>query len=303
MPSPLHDAEHLPPTERENPRTSGLDALSTLELVHALDIENRAVLPAVEAAAPQVARAVDGIVERLRKGGHLHYFGAGTSGRLAMLDAAECPPTFGTLPELVQGHIAGGREALYRAVEGAEDDRGAGEREARETVDAGDAVVGVSAGGGAPYVVGALEAARARGALTIAVQCVDGGALAAHAEIVIAAVVGPEAIAGSTRMKAGSAQKLILNALSTASMVRLGKVYGNLMVDVRASNAKLRARAVRLVRVLARCDEASARAALEHSGWEVKVAVVALRRGVDDASARVLLAESGGSLRSLLEER
>ncbi|TAM72657.1 N-acetylmuramic acid 6-phosphate etherase [bacterium] len=303
MPWPLHDAEHLPPTESENPRTSGLDALSTLELVRALDIENRSVLPAVEAIAPQVARAVDGIVERLRKGGCLHYFGAGTSGRLAMLDAAECPPTFGTPPELVQAHIAGGLEALRRAVEGAEDDRDAGAREARESVSADDAVVGVSAGGGAPYVVGALAAARARGALTVAVQCVEGGALMAHAEIVIAAVVGPEAIAGSTRMKAGSAQKLILNALSTASMVRLGKTYGNLMVDVRATNAKLRARAVRLVRTLARCDEASARAALEHSGWEVKVAVVALRRGVDDASARILLAESGGALRSLLEER
>ncbi|TAM56245.1 N-acetylmuramic acid 6-phosphate etherase [bacterium] len=298
----MRDAEPLPPTERRNPRTGALDVLPTLELVRLLDAENRAVLPAVEAAAGQIARAVDAVVERLRSGGRLHYFGAGTSGRLAMLDAAECPPTFGTPAELVQAHIAGGPEALERAVEGAEDDRAAGLREARASVDAGDAAVGVSAGGTAPYVVGALAAARARGALTIAVQCVDGGPLAAEAEITIAAVVGPEAIAGSTRMKAGTAQKLILNTLSTACMVRLGRVYGNLMVDVRATNAKLRARAVRLVRALAHCDEASARAALEHSGWEVKVAIVALHRGVDDESARALLAQSAGALRPLLEE-
>lgn len=303
MPSLLHDADHVPLTEGENPRTRELDALSTLDLVRVLDAENRSIPPAVEAAAPQIARAIDAIAQRLRTGGRLHYFGAGTSGRLAVVDAAECPPTFGTPPDLVQAHIAGGDAALRRAVEGAEDDREAGERQAHEAVSSADAVVGISASGSAPYVVGALAAARARGALTIAVQCVEGGALAAQAEIVIAAIVGPEAIAGSTRLKAGTAQKLILNALSTGTMVRLGKVYGNLMVDVQATNAKLRARAVRLVCTLAHCDEATAHAALERSGWNVKVAVVALRRGVDDASARVLLDESGGSLRVLLEER
>ncbi|HVA36873.1 MAG TPA: N-acetylmuramic acid 6-phosphate etherase [Candidatus Dormibacteraeota bacterium] len=295
-------ADDLPLTERQNPRTGALDELATLDLVRLLDAENRAVLPAVEEAAPDVARAIDAIAARLRGGGRLHYFGAGTSGRLAALDAAECHPTFGTPPELVQAHIAGGEAALRGAVEGAEDDGDAGAREARTAVRAGDAVVGISASGGAPYVVGALRASRALGALTVAVQCVEGGELAAAAELRIVAVVGPEAIAGSTRLKAGTAQKLILNALSTGTMVRLGKVYGNLMVDVRAVNAKLRARAIRLVRTLARCDDASARSALAHAGWDVKVAVVALHRGIDAESARTMLQESGGSLRSVLEE-
>ncbi|MDE2571440.1 MAG: N-acetylmuramic acid 6-phosphate etherase, partial [bacterium] len=207
----MHDAEGLPATERENARTRALDTLSTLDLVRALDAENRAVLPAVEAAAPQIARAIDTIVDRLRAGGRLHYFGAGTSGRIAALDAAESPPTFGTPPDLVQAHIAGGDAALRTSVEGAEDDRGAGERDAREYVRAGDAVVAVSASGAAPYVVGALAESRARGASTIALSCVEGGATAHEAEIAIAIVVGPEPIAGSTRMKAGTAQKLVLN--------------------------------------------------------------------------------------------
>jgi N-acetylmuramic acid 6-phosphate etherase len=253
----------------------------------------------VERATPAIARAVDAVVARLRAGGRLHYVGAGTSGRIATLAAAECPPTFGTPPSLVVAHVAGGDEALVRAVEGAEDD---GERGAQAIRDAtaADAVVGISASGGAPYVVRAVAAARERGALTIAVTSVPESALAAAAELAIVVDTGAEPIAGSTRLKAGTAAKLVLNALSTATMVRLGRVYDNVMVDVVASNAKLRGRAIRLVCELAGVDQAAARELLEASGGSVKVAIAMHRRGVDAARARELLAQSGGFLRPVL---
>jgi N-acetylmuramic acid 6-phosphate etherase len=289
----------IPSTETANAAARDLDLMDSEAIVALLAREQCAAAAAVERATPAIARAVDAVVARLRAGGRLHYVGAGTSGRIATLDAAECPPTFGTPPSLVVAHVAGGDEALVRAVEGAEDD---GERGAQAIRDAtaADAVVGISASGGAPYVVRAVAAARERGALTIAVTSVPESALAAAAELAIVVDTGAEPIAGSTRLKAGTAAKLVLNALSTATMVRLGRVYDNVMVDVVASNAKLRARAMRLVCELALVDEPAAHELLEASGGSVKVAVAMHRRGVDAARARELLAQSGGFLRPVL---
>jgi N-acetylmuramic acid 6-phosphate etherase len=255
----------------------------------------------VARATPSIAIAVDAIVERLRAGGSLHYVGAGTSGRLAMLDAAECPPTFGTPPSLVVAHVAGGEPALVRAVEGAEDDAEAAIVEMRENVRAEDAVVGISASGGAPFVVAALREARLIGARAIALTSVAASALARAADLSIVVETGPEALAGSTRLKAGTAQKLVLNAISTATMVRMGRVYDNLMVDVVATNAKLQARAIRLVSSVAEVDAARARALLADSAGNVKVAITMHRRGVDAAEARALLDEAGGFLRPVIK--
>jgi len=290
----------LPATEAANARTRGLDLLSASELVALLADENVMAAEAVRAATPAIARVVDAIVERLRMGGTLHYVGAGTSGRLAMLDAAECPPTFGTPPTLVVAHVAGGPAALVRAVEGAEDDGDAGAAEVRAHVRRTDAVVGISASGGAPYVVAAVAAARTLGALTIGLTSVAASSLARGSDLAIVVETGAEPIAGSTRLKAGTAQKLVLNALSTATMVRLGRTYDNVMVDVVATNAKLQARALRLVGSLAGIDEASAGALLAAAGGSVKVAVVMAARAVDAEAARELLAGSGGFLRAVL---
>jgi N-acetylmuramic acid 6-phosphate etherase len=292
--------EGPPGTEAPNPRTRDLDLMETDVLVGLLAREHQAAMEAVIGATPAIARAVDAIVARLRAGGRLHYVGAGTSGRIATLDAAECPPTFGTPPAFVVAHVAGGDEALLRAVEGAEDDADAGAAVARAEVAAADAVVGISASGGAPYVVAALRVARELGALTVAVTSVAESALGAAAELAIVVDTGAEAIAGSTRLKGGTAQKLVLNAISTASMIRLGRVYDNLMVDVVATNAKLHARALRLVQQLGRVDAARAHALLAAAGGKVKVAVVMQRRGVEAAQAQALLERSGGFLRPLL---
>lgn len=287
-------------TEAVNPNTRGLDVLSTGDLVALLATQQRTAFDAFDAAVPAIARAVDVIVERLERGGSLHYAGAGTSGRLAVLDAAECPPTFGTAPSLVRAHVAGGNEALVRAVEGAEDDARAGEAEARREVRPDDAVVGISASGGAPWVVAWIRAARDLGAATMAITSDPQSALASVADIPIVVETGAEPIAGSTRLVAGTAQKLVLNALSTATMVRLGKVYDNLMVDVVATNAKLRARGLRLVRTLAGVDEGEASRLIDAAGGSVKVAVVMKWRGVDAAGARALLEGERGFLRGLL---
>ena len=288
----------LPPTERVNPHTAELDRLATPELVRALIGDQRAAVDAVLAQADRLADAADAVAERLRNGGRLHYVGAGSSGRLGALDAAEMPPTFGTAPETVRAHVAGGNEALTAAVEGAEDDRNAGDAAMRREVRGGDAVIGISASGGAPFVVAAIERARALGAYTAALVNVEDSPLARAAETAIVLHTGAEALAGSTRLKAGTAQKIALNALSTAVMVRLGKVHGNLMVDVVASNRKLRARALRLVRTLTGADEAHARELLEGANGSVKVAVVMQRHGVDAESARRMLERDG--LRRLL---
>jgi N-acetylmuramic acid 6-phosphate etherase len=292
--------EHDVPTEAINAATRDLDTLATPQLVAVLTREQSAALDAVERAQGQIAQAVDAIVARLGTGGSLHYFGAGSSGRLAFLDAAECPPTFGTPPSFVQAHIAGGTGALVRAVEGAEDDAAAGAAEAAATVRAGDAAVGVSAGGMAAYVIAALRAARELGAMTIALTSDAASPLAATADLAIVVNTGAEPIAGSTRLKAGTAQKLVLNALSTATMVRLGRVYGNLMVDLVATNEKLRRRAQRLVETLANVEPERARDLLAESGGSVKVAVVMARRGLDAREATALLERAGGFLRSAL---
>jgi N-acetylmuramic acid 6-phosphate etherase len=291
----------LPATEAVA-ATHDLDTLGTTGVVALLAREQSAAAEAVARATPAIAVAVDAIVARLRGGGALHYVGAGTSGRLAMLDAAECPPTFGTPPSLVVAHVAGGEAALVRAVEGAEDDAAAGAFEMRSIV-ARDAVVGISASGGAPYVVAAVRAARAAGALTIAVANDARAALVREAELAIVLETGAEPIAGSTRLKAGTAQKLVLNALSTATMIGLGKVYDNLMVDVAATNAKLRARALRLVTALAYVDEERALALLDDAHGSVNVAVVMARRALAAGDARAALAAHDGFLRPLLDAR
>jgi N-acetylmuramic acid 6-phosphate etherase len=286
-------------TEIANPRTRDLDTLAVADLVAVLAREQADAVRSVERAAPALARAVEAIVAALERGGTLHYVGAGTSGRLAMLDAAECPPTFGTPPSLVVAHVAGGTDALVGAVENAEDDAEAGAAE-MAAIGPLDIVVGISASGGAPYVLAALAAARARGARTIAIASVIDAPLVRDADVAIVLETGAEPIAGSTRLKAGTAQKLALNTLSTAAMVRMGRVYDNLMVDVVATNAKLRVRALRLVRAIAGVDEARARTLLDAADGRVKVAVVMERRGISASDARALLAKNGGFLRPLL---
>lgn len=287
------------PTEGRNARGAGLDLLRTPALVELLLAEQRNAVDAALEATDAVARAVDAIAQRLTRGGTLHYVGAGSSGRIAVLDAAEMPPTFGTPHQLVRAHVAGGMAALERAVEGAEDDAEAGDAAMRADVRGGDAVVGISASGGAAFVVAAIERARQLGAYTVALTSVVGSPLARAAENPIVMQTGSELLAGSTRLKAGTAQKIALNAISTAVMVRLGKVYDNLMVDVVASNRKLRARALRLVQEIAGVDEARARDLLERSGGRVKLAVVMERRGLDAADAQALLDRNAGALRAL----
>lgn len=291
----------IPATEARSDATRGLDELETRAIVDLLARENRTAVDAVAACGDAIAAAVERVVARLRAGGSLLYIGAGTSGRLGFLDAAECPPTFGTPPELVRAQIAGGAIALLRAVEGAEDDAEAGARETRERAKPRDAVVGVSASGAAPYVVAALAAARALGALTVAVANTRGSPLERAAELAIVVETGAEPLAGSTRMKAATAQKLVLNAISTATMVRLGKVYDNLMVDLVATNEKLHRRARRLVEMLAATDERRAKELLSEAGGSVKVAVLMGLRGVDADGARAALQNAKGSLRRALE--
>ncbi len=260
-------------TERRNPRARRLAELTTAELLLLLNDEDATVAGAVRAALPEIEQATDVITSALAAGGRLRYVGAGTSGRLGVLDASEAPPTFGVPADLVHGVIAGGDRALRSSIEGAEDDAAAGARDIAPLVRRGDVVVGISAGGRAPYVVAAtLEAARI-GANTVGLTCDPDGALALATEIAIVVDVGPEIIAGSSRLKAGTATKLVLNMLSTAAMVKLGRTRGDLMVDLRATNAKLRERAVDMVRSEAHLDETEARRRLEATGWDVRRAI------------------------------
>ncbi len=291
-------------TEQSNPRTRRIDLRSTREMLRAMSREDAGVARAVARAIPQIAEAVDAIAEALRRGGRLIYVGAGTSGRLAALDAAECPPTFGVPREMVVALIAGGRRALTDAVEGAEDNAAAGARDLRRVrVSKRDVVVGLSASGRTPYVWGALEAARRAGARTVAVVCNRGTAAARAADIAIVAETGPEVIAGSTRLKAGTAQKLILNMLSTGAMIRLGRVYDNWMAGVTATNRKLRARALAVLREVSGMREAAARRALAAARGDVRVALVMLKRWVTRQQAEFALAAAGGDLRRALGER
>ena len=293
-------SEDVPQTEARHDASRDLDLRSSVDLVRVIAGDQRVAVAVVEGAAEAIARIIDRVVERLERGGRLHYIGAGTSGRLAVQDASEIPPTFGAPPELVQAHIAGGAAAMTRAVEGAEDDAGAALRLVDATIAASDAAIGISASGGATYVVRAIEAARAKGAYAAAIVNAAGTPLEQVAEDVVLLETGPEVLTGSTRLKAGTAQKIALNAISTATMVRLGKVYDNLMVDVVATNAKLRNRARRLVETLTGCDAREADQILERAGGRVKVAAVMARRGVGATEAEALLSEERGFLRPLL---
>jgi N-acetylmuramic acid 6-phosphate etherase len=268
-----------------------------------MNVEDARVPAAVAAAAPAIVAAVDGVAGRLAGGGRLIYLGAGTAGRLAILDALECPPTFKTAPGQVVALLAGGAAALLGAVEGAEDDVTAAPRELDQLgLTAADAVVGVAASGRTPYVLAGVAHARSRGALTVGISCNPDAQLSAAVDHAIEVVVGPEFISGSTRLKAGTAQKLVLNMISTISMIRLGKTYGNLMVDVQMTNEKLRARAVRMVAHATSADEAAAAEALTAAGDDSRIAILMLTRGVDAAQARLHLDAHGRNLRSALED-
>ena len=293
--------EHFP-TELANPRSAELDTLDAAAAFDVMNAEDASVAGAVRSAKAEIVRAIELVSERLGRGGRLFYVGAGTSGRLGVLDASECPPTFCTDPTLVQGVIAGGESALTRSSEGAEDDRTGGARdiEARG-VSSKDVVFGIAAGGTTPYVHGALESAKQRGAATVFFACVPRELATDWADISIRVVTGPEVLAGSTRLKAGTATKMVLNMITTLSMARIGKVYGNLMVDVQtAGNAKLWQRGIGLVARIVECDRAKAEQLLKSADGSVKVAVVMGRRKLDAHAARILLEHSAGRLRQAL---
>ncbi len=288
-------------TEAFRPELADIDRLPTLEIARLMNGEDAAVPAAVARRLPEIAAAIDAVADRMSRGGRLIYAGAGTAGRLGVLDASECPPTFNTDPAQVVGLIAGGPDAMVTSVEGAEDSADL----ARADLDAlaltaDDTVVGISASGRTPYAIGAVEHARRQGALTIGLACNADSALAAAAEHGIEIVVGPELLTGSTRLKAGTAQKLVLNMLSTITMIRLGKTYGNLMVDVRASNDKLRARSRRIVALATGAPDTAVETALTEAGGEVKKAILILLADVDGPTATTLLATANGHLRAAL---
>ncbi|AXG79448.1 N-acetylmuramic acid 6-phosphate etherase [Streptomyces paludis] len=288
-------------TEAFRPDLAGIDQLTTLEIARIMNGEDATVAAAVAAQLPGIAAAIDAIAARAARGGRLIYAGAGTAGRLGVLDASECPPTFNTGPGEVIGLIAGGPGAMVTSVEGAEDSRELAVADlAAVGVTAADTVIGVSASGRTPYAIGAVEHARGLGALTVGLSCNAGSALAAAAEHGIEVVVGPELISGSTRLKAGTAQKLVLNMVSTITMIRRGKTYGNLMVDVRASNDKLRARARRIVSFATGASDEEIESALRETRGEVKDAILVILGGVDGPTAATLLARSDGHLRDAL---
>jgi N-acetylmuramic acid 6-phosphate etherase len=290
-------------TEAANPATADLDRLGTVQLLQLINAEDAKIAAAVAGQTVVIAEAIDVIAAKMAAGGRLVYIGAGTSGRLGVLDASECPPTFNADPEQVVGVIAGGDGALRRAVEGAEDSADLGVADLRKLcLSANDAVVGITASGTAPYVLGALDEARAVGAATIGFTCNRDAPITAHADITITVVVGPEVLAGSTRMKAGTATKMVLNMLTTAVMVRLGKTYGNLMVDLQASNEKLVARSQRILQQLTGLGGAESAALLAQCGGELKTAIVSQRLGIDAAAARQRVRDAGGRLRSALGE-
>lgn len=292
----------LPITEQENPRTANLSSLSSLQILQAMNEEDARVAAAVSTVLPEIAQAVEQIVNRLRANGRLFYIGTGTSGRLGVLDAAECPPTFGVSPELVQAIIAGGYEACYRAVEASEDDAEAGARDLQARgFTKEDALVGIAASGRTPYTVGAVEHARQMGAFTASITCVPDSAITKAAEVAMVPVVGPEVVAGSTRLKAGTAQKMVLNMLSTAIMVRLGYVTGNRMTNVQTRNVKLRARATRILMSEAGIDEAPANEVLEAAEGDLPVAIIMAKSRCSHARARAALETANGVIARALE--
>lgn len=288
-------------TESQNPASLNLDQMSALDIVKTMNAEDAGVAQSVAQVLPEVAQAVDAITERMQRGGRLIYIGAGTSGRLGVLDAVECVPTFNVPPTLVLGIIAGGDKAIVRSVEGAEDDADGGRHDlaAVELCDL-DSVVGIAASGVTPYVLGALEYAQALGALTVGVACNVPSAVVSRAQIGIGVSVGPEVLTGSTRLKSGTAQKMVLNMLSTGVMVRLGKVYGNLMVDVQITNDKLSARARRIVAQVAKISEERAASLLHLASGNAKTAIVMSVKGVTADVARKLLDQQSGKLREII---
>ncbi len=291
------------PTEQRNPNTADIDRVSTRELVRRINDEDKKVALAVERELDSIAKAVDAVYTALKGGGRLIYCGCGTSGRLGVLDAAECPPTFSVSPGMVMGVMAGGESAMFRAAEGAEDNAEAGREDMKAIeLSAADIVVGIAASGRTPYVLGAMAYARELGAVTVALTCNKSSEMNAAADISIGVEPGPEVITGSTRMKCGTAEKMVLNMLSTGAMIKLGKVYGNLMVDVMPTNEKLVRRAISIVSTAAGVDEEKARAALEICGFSVKPAIVMLVKGVDAAAAGKLLEDNGGVIAAALGE-
>lgn len=289
-------------TEQRNPNTMNIDTLSTLDMVKLINQEDHRVADAVGEVTDKIAQAVDVIAEKLAAGGRLIYCGAGTSGRLGILDAVECPPTYSTDPETVQALMAGGYGAIFKAVEGAEDSKELGVQDMQNIYFCQkDVLVGIAASGRTPYVRGCMEYAKQLGAPTVAVTCCPGSELDQFADIGIAPAPGPEVVTGSTRMKSGTAQKMVLNMLSTGAMIKLGKVYGNLMVDVKPSNEKLIRRCVTIVCSAAECTEAEATKALEACDYRPKVAIVMVLRGVDAETACAMLQKAEGRIAKVLE--
>jgi len=289
-------------TEQSNPHTYHIDECSTEEMLLLINREDQQIPLAVEKEISRISDAVDAIAEKLAKGGRLFYFGAGTSGRIGILDASECPPTYGVSPKLVQAVIAGGEKAVFQAAEGVEDDKNAGKTDVRRmNINSWDAVVGIAASGRTPYVLGAIEEANQRGAVTIGLCNTKDSPLSAITSFIIEVVVGPEVITGSTRMKSGTAQKLVLNMISTCTMIKLGKVYNNLMVDLQATNSKLRERSIRIVQDLTGLPRGEAEAGLNQAGGKVKLAVFMLKSGLPLEDAQSILQENQGYLKRSLE--
>ncbi len=289
-------------TEQRNPNSMHVDSLSALEIVQLMNEEDKQVPLAIEKCLPQIAQAVECIVAAFQQGGRLVYIGAGTSGRLGVLDASECPPTFGVSPEMVKGIIAGGERALRHPIEGAEDSK------AQAVVDlqtiqfsSKDVLVGIAASGRTPYVIGALEYAKSLGSVTVSIASNPNSAMANIVDIAIDTVVGPEVLTGSSRLKSGTAQKLVLNMLTTASMILMGKCYQNLMVDVQASNEKLKARAIRIVMQATDCDKALAEETLKQADQNAKLAIMMILSGLDHAQAEALLEKHQGKLQLALK--
>ena len=289
-------------TEQRNPNSMNVDSLSALEIVQLMNEEDKRVPLAIEKCLPQIAQAVERIVAAFQQGGRLVYIGAGTSGRLGVLDASECPPTFGVSPEMVKGIIAGGERALRHPIEGAEDSK------TQAVVDlqtiqfsSKDVLVGIAASGRTPYVIGALEYAKSLGSVTVSIASNPNSAMANIVDIAIDTVVGPEVLTGSSRLKSGTAQKLVLNMLTTASMILMGKCYQNLMVDVQASNEKLKARAIRIVMQATDCDKALAEETLKQADQNAKLAIMMILSGLDRAQAEALLEKHHGKLQLALK--
>ena len=289
-------------TEQRNPNSMHVDSLSALEIVQLMNEEDKQVPLAIEKCLPQIAQAVERIVAAFQQGGRLVYIGAGTSGRLGVLDASECPPTFGVSPEMVKGIIAGGERALRHPIEGAEDSK------AQAVIDlqtiqfsSKDVLVGIAASGRTPYVIGALEYAKSLGSVTVSIASNPNSAMANIVDIAIDTVVGPEVLTGSSRLKSGTAQKLVLNMLTTASMILMGKCYQNLMVDVQASNEKLKARAIRIVMQATDCDKTLAEETLKQADQNAKLAIMMILSGLDRAQAETLLEKYQGKLQLALK--